>query len=127
MNVAIIAMGNPSLVAVCIVFKTSSNVVFKKRFLPSPLSVCVSMIASGRSESSPISTKPVCITICKLIKIRLVFLFLRKKKQEKLNRLELKIQRGQGIIHHVLALVVEELFCSVWKRKIFLKKISSMQ
>ena len=98
MNVAIIAMGNPSLVAVCIVFKTSSNVVFKKRFLPSPLSVCVSMIASGRSESSPISTKPVCITICKLIKIRLVFLFLRKKKQEKLNRLELKIQRGQGTI-----------------------------
>ena len=33
----------------CVV--TSSNVVSKKRFLPFPLSVCVSTIASGRSES----------------------------------------------------------------------------
>ena len=63
----------------CVV--TSSNVVSKKRFLPFPLSVCVSTIASGRSESPPFSTRPVRITSCKLIKIRLVFLFLKKNRK----------------------------------------------
>ena len=76
----------------CVV--TSSN-VSKKRFLPFPLSVCVSTIASGRSESPSFSTRPVCITSCKVIKIRLVFLFLKKKQE---NRLGFAIQRGSGII-----------------------------
>ena len=96
----------------CVVFRTSSNVVLN-RFLPCSESMCVSVIANDRSESSLMSTKPVCITSCQLIKIRLV-LFLKKKREE--NRLGFKIQRE---IRHVLALVVAELFCRVWKRKLF--------
>ena len=97
----------------CVVFRTSSNVVLNKRFLPCSESMCVSVIANDRSESSLMSTKPVCITSCQLIKIRLV-LFLKKKREE--NRLGFKIQRE---IRNVLALVVAELFCRVWKRKFF--------
>ena len=68
----------------CVVFRTSSNVVLN-RFLPCSESMCVSVIANDRSESSLISTKPVCITSCQLIKIRCVFLFLKKKKKRKID------------------------------------------
>ena len=112
MNVATITMGNPSLVAMCSI-QDLLKCCLKKRFLPCSESMCVSVIANDRSESSLMSTKPVCITSCQLIKIRLV-LFLKKKREE--NRLGFKIQRE---IRHVLALVVAELFCRVWKRKFF--------
>ena len=124
MNVATITMGNPSLVAMCSI-QDLLKCCLKKRFLPCSESMCVPVIANDRSESSLMSTKPVCITSCQLIKIRLV-LFLKKKREE--NRLGFKIQRE---IRNVLALVVAELFCRVWKRKFFFflttKKISSMQ
>ena len=44
--------------------------------------MCVSVIANDRSESSLMSTKPVCITSYQLIKIRMVFLFLKKTRRK---------------------------------------------
>ena len=82
MNVATSSKGNPSLVAMCGIQDLFKCCV--KSFL-ALLRMCVSVIANDRSESSLISTKPVCITSCQLIKIRSVFLFLKKKKEE--NRL----------------------------------------
>ena len=103
----------------CVVFRTSSNVVLN-RFLPCSESMCVSVIANDRSESSLITTKPVCITSCQLIKIRSVSLFLKKKKRGKqtwiLNSNRI---RNYTEKQYVLALSVAEII-RVWKRNFIL-------
>ena len=114
----------------CVVFKTSTNAELNKRFLPFLESICVSVIANDRSGSSLMSTKLVCILSYQLIKIRLAFLVLKKEKRW--IDLDFKFKEVKELYrkHHMLALVVAEIFCRVWKRNFFffsIKKLWSIQ